>query len=193
MEKVAGQRDWIIAVLLSSFLGFWGADRFYLGRIGSGIVKLLTLGGFGIWAIVDSILIIGNKLPDAKGVLPFKKEPPKELVESGQVSKKEWIVALMYSIFLGWLGADRFYLGYKKLGAVKIFTFIFTFMFTPVIIFVLYFLELLHGGKFEIGSLIAVFIIEFLTCILTLIWWVADIVLIALNRLRDAEGKTLWK
>lgn len=41
------------ALLLSIFLGAYGIDRFYIGHAGMGIGKLLTCGGFGIWAIVD--------------------------------------------------------------------------------------------------------------------------------------------
>jgi TM2 domain-containing membrane protein YozV len=60
-------KNWLVALLLSFFLGGLGIDRFYLGYTGLGIAKLLTLGGCGIWAIVDLIMIAMNKLPDAEG------------------------------------------------------------------------------------------------------------------------------
>ena len=61
------QKSWLVALLLSIFLGGLGADRFYLGYMGLGVAKLLTCGGCGVWSIIDLIMIAMDKLPDANG------------------------------------------------------------------------------------------------------------------------------
>jgi TM2 domain-containing membrane protein YozV len=55
------------AFLLAYFAGTFGADRFYLGYTGLGVLKLLTCGGLGIWAIIDLVLIGMGRMRDAEG------------------------------------------------------------------------------------------------------------------------------
>lgn len=60
-------KELVTTAIISWLVGIFGVDRFYLGYTGLGVAKLLTCGGFGIWAIVDLILIILRKVPDAQG------------------------------------------------------------------------------------------------------------------------------
>lgn len=60
-------KDWLTTLLLSFFVGVLGIDRFYLGYTGLGILKLVTLGGCGIWAVIDLILIVMGSMTDAQG------------------------------------------------------------------------------------------------------------------------------
>ena len=53
--------------MLSVIVGTLGVDRFYLGKIGTGILKLITFGGLGVWTIIDIILIAVKKLDDKEG------------------------------------------------------------------------------------------------------------------------------
>ena len=60
-------KSWMVALLLSIFLGSLGVDRFYLGYMGLGVAKLLTCGGCYVWWLIDIIMIAMDKLPDANG------------------------------------------------------------------------------------------------------------------------------
>ena len=55
------------AFLLCFLFGWLGIHRFYVGKIGTGILQILTLGGFGIWTFIDLIMIIVGAFTDSEG------------------------------------------------------------------------------------------------------------------------------
>ena len=57
----------VVALLLCFFIGILGVHRFYVGKIGTGILQLVTLGGLGIWALIDMIMIVLQKFTDSEG------------------------------------------------------------------------------------------------------------------------------
>jgi TM2 domain-containing membrane protein YozV len=58
---------WLTVLLLSIFFGVLGVDRFYVDKVGTGILKLVTGGGCGIWCIIDIILIVTGNFTDSDG------------------------------------------------------------------------------------------------------------------------------
>lgn len=61
------EKGFVPTVLLCFFLGVLGIHRFYVGKTGTGILQLVTLGGLGIWALIDFIMIIVGKFTDRHG------------------------------------------------------------------------------------------------------------------------------
>jgi hypothetical protein len=88
-------KSFLATWLLSLLLGIFGIDRFYLGKVGTGILKLITFGGFGIWFLIDLILVLTGAQKDKQG-LP--------LAGYEQHKKIAWIVTgivILLSIITG--------------------------------------------------------------------------------------------
>ena len=68
---IFSDKEYMVALLFSIFLGYFGIDRFYTGQVGAGVGKLLTAGGCGIWWLIDVILYATRGVSDSNG-LPLK-------------------------------------------------------------------------------------------------------------------------
>ena len=70
-DQVRSEKAFVATLLLCVLLGGFGIHRFYVGKTGTGILMLLTLGGLGIWSFIDLILIATGSFKDSQG-LPIK-------------------------------------------------------------------------------------------------------------------------
>ncbi|MGV9001416.1 MAG: NINE protein [Candidatus Saccharimonadaceae bacterium] len=67
IKQFSKQRHFLAVFFISFMWGVFGVDRMYLGKWGTGILKLITLGGFGVWVIVDLWLIMAGTMRDKQG------------------------------------------------------------------------------------------------------------------------------
>ena len=65
---MTSDKDWTVLLILSIVLGSLGVDHFYSGKIGTGILKLITLGACGIWYLIDVIMIATGSFKDSNGI-----------------------------------------------------------------------------------------------------------------------------
>jgi len=68
-KPAQSNKSFIATLLFCLLLGVLGVHRFYVGKIGTGILMLLTFGGFGIWTLIDFILIVSSRFTDEDGFL----------------------------------------------------------------------------------------------------------------------------
>jgi len=69
LKKKSGSEagNWTVAFWLSLLLGVFGADRFYLGSVWLGLLKAISFGGFGVWWVVDIILLLTAGMKNSEG------------------------------------------------------------------------------------------------------------------------------
>jgi TM2 domain-containing membrane protein YozV len=62
--RPASPKSRLAAALLCWFIGFLGVHRFYVGKVGTGILMIVTLGGLGVWVLIDLIMILVGSFRD---------------------------------------------------------------------------------------------------------------------------------
>lgn len=70
-DEQISEKGFVPTILLCFFLGAFGVHRFYVGKIGTGLLQLFTLGGLGIWTLIDFIIIVTGSFKDKQN-LPIK-------------------------------------------------------------------------------------------------------------------------
>ncbi|HIL37250.1 MAG TPA: TM2 domain-containing protein [Planctomycetes bacterium] len=71
MTEHHSNKSRLVTLLLCLFLGGLGVHRFYVGKVGTGVLMFVTLGGLGIWYLIDLIMIVMGTFRDADGRVVF--------------------------------------------------------------------------------------------------------------------------
>lgn len=160
-----------VAIVLSLFLGWTGLDRFYLGKVGTGILKMVTFGGLGVWWLIDLFMLVGPRASQDVNGNPLKEE-----------DSKLSFTYLFLTIFASAFGLHYYYLGFKRLA------------FTRLGVFLLYFIALWWCWSSLVSyhpSGTANFVSSILIFIL-FVWGLVDLYLVVTGKITsDAQGNAL--
>lgn len=103
-----------ITLLLCLLFGMLGFHRFYVGKVGTGLLMLITLGGLGIWVLIDLILIVSNKFDDKEGrTLTLTQKP-------SPIKKALLIIATILSWIILLVGTFLAIVFYLTSGIVEV-------------------------------------------------------------------------
>jgi len=92
IKQLPKQRHFLAVFFLSYMWGTFGVDRFYLGKIWTGLLKLVTFGGFGFWVLIDLIVIMTGTVKDKQG---------RETLQAAEYKKFTHKLVLISAIVLG--------------------------------------------------------------------------------------------
>ena len=95
-KKIPRQRHFLALFFLSFTWGTFGVDRFYMGLVGTGILKLITFGGFGVWTLIDLFVIMTGTFKDKQGRLTLQAEEYKKFA----VKTVVWFAVILGTIVL---------------------------------------------------------------------------------------------
>src|ERR1700687_84011 len=86
-RQTISDKDWWTTFWLSLVLGAVGADRYYLGSAVLATLKLVTVGGFGVWWLVDVVLVLTDRIHDVEGRLVKRPRPSDGNEKSGGAAR----------------------------------------------------------------------------------------------------------
>ncbi|WP_165384924.1 Ltp family lipoprotein [Cryobacterium sp. SO1] len=86
---IPSEKSFLATWLFAWLLGFFAVDRFYLGKVGTGLLKLFTFAGFGVWYLVDLVLVLAGAQRDKQG---------RRLAGYDQHKKVAWIVTAAWIV-----------------------------------------------------------------------------------------------